>query len=116
MLIVKDFLNGDNLGLKEIVRARTEQNNRHHLPSWGYTDGVCRKSSDPSHDGDDDMLLDGERPRIKRETEEGNIRQVASQRLANWETQQHGEKLISHLAIRAPKGKLKRRGEEFSQT
>jgi hypothetical protein len=27
MLIVKDFLNGDNIGLKEIVRARTEQNN-----------------------------------------------------------------------------------------
>jgi hypothetical protein len=27
MLIVKDFLNGDNLGLKETVRARTEQSN-----------------------------------------------------------------------------------------
>jgi hypothetical protein len=27
MLIIKDFLNGDNIGLKEIVRARTEQNN-----------------------------------------------------------------------------------------
>jgi hypothetical protein len=27
MVIVKDFLSGDNLGLKEIVRARTEQNN-----------------------------------------------------------------------------------------
>jgi hypothetical protein len=27
MLIVKEFLNGDNICLKEIVRARTEQNN-----------------------------------------------------------------------------------------
>ena len=27
MLIIKDFLNGDNLGLKEIVSARIEQNN-----------------------------------------------------------------------------------------
>ena len=27
MLIVKDFLSGNNPGLKEIVRARTEQNN-----------------------------------------------------------------------------------------
>jgi hypothetical protein len=26
MLIVKDFLNGDNIDLKETVRARTEQN------------------------------------------------------------------------------------------
>jgi len=29
MLIVKDFLDGDNFGLKEIVRDRTEQNNPH---------------------------------------------------------------------------------------
>ena len=42
------------------------------------------------------MLLDGERPRIERDTEEGNIRQVASPGLANRETQQNGEKLISH--------------------
>jgi hypothetical protein len=27
MLIVNDLLNGDNLGLKEIVRVRTEQSN-----------------------------------------------------------------------------------------
>ena len=27
MLIVKDFLNGNNFGLKEIVRAQTEQDN-----------------------------------------------------------------------------------------
>jgi hypothetical protein len=27
MLVVKDFLNGNDIGLKEIVRARTEQNN-----------------------------------------------------------------------------------------
>jgi hypothetical protein len=27
MLIVKNFLNGDNIGLKNIVRARTEQKN-----------------------------------------------------------------------------------------
>src|SRR5882757_3284567 len=35
------------------------------------------------------MLLNGERPRIKRDTEEGNIRQVAGPSLANWVTQQH---------------------------
>jgi hypothetical protein len=40
-----------------------------------------------SHDGDDDMLLNGERPRIKRDTEEGVFRQVATPGLANWETQ-----------------------------
>jgi hypothetical protein len=112
MLIIKDFLNGNNLGLKEIVRAQTEQNNLDIiLPSWGYTNGVCRYSSDPSHDSDDDMLLNGERPRIKRDTEEGNIRHVASPCVANWETQQHGEKLISHLATGTSKGKLKHRGE-----
>jgi len=27
MLVVKYFLNGDKIGLKEIVRARTEENN-----------------------------------------------------------------------------------------
>ncbi len=27
MLIVKDFLNGANIGLRKIVRCRTEQNN-----------------------------------------------------------------------------------------
>jgi hypothetical protein len=105
MLIVKDFLNGDNFGLKEIVRVRTEQNNLDIiLPSWGYTNGVCRYSSDPSHDGDDDMLLDGERPWIKRDTEDGNIWHVASPGLANGETQQLREKLISHLATGVPKG------------
>ena len=68
MLIVKDFLNSDNFGLNsETVRARTNPDN---LPSWGYTNGVCRSISDPGHDGDDDMLLDGERPRIKRDTEQ----------------------------------------------
>jgi hypothetical protein len=87
MLIIKDFLNGNNLGLKEIVRAQTEQNNPDIiLPRWGYTNGVCRVRSDPSHDGYDDMLLNGERPRIKRDTEEGNIRYVVSPGLANWET------------------------------
>jgi hypothetical protein len=43
------------------------------------------------------MLLNGERPRIKRDTEEGNIRQVASPGLADWETQQHGGKLSRRI-------------------
>ena len=54
---------------------------------------LFRSRSDPSHDGDDDMFLNGERPRIKWDTEERNIRQVASPGLANWKTQQLGEKL-----------------------
>jgi hypothetical protein len=37
MLIVKDFLNGDNIGLKEIVRARTEQNNPDIICQVGAT-------------------------------------------------------------------------------
>ena len=52
------------------------------------------------------MLLNGERPWIKRDTEEGNIRHVASPGVANWETQQHGENLISHLATGIPKKRL----------
>ena len=114
MLIVKDFLNGDDIGLKEIVRARTEQNNPDIiLPRWGYTNGVCRLSSDPSHGGDDDMLLNGERPWIKRDTEEGNIRHVASPGHANREAQQHGENLTSNLVTGSRKGRLKRRREMF---
>jgi hypothetical protein len=105
MLIVKDFLNDDDICLKEIVRTRTEQNNPDIiLPRWGYTNGVCRWSSDPGHDGDDGMLLNGERPWIKRDTEEGKIRHVASPGLANWETQQLREKLILHLATGVSKG------------
>jgi hypothetical protein len=108
MLIVKDFLNGDDISLKEIVRAWTEQNNPDIiLPRWGYTNGVCRLSSNPRHDGDDDMLLNRERPRIKRDTEEGNIRHVASPGVANWETQQHGKSLISHLVTEIPKRETK---------
>ena len=45
------------------------------------------------------MLLNGERPRIKRDTEDGNIRQVTGAGLANWETQQHGKILISQESI-----------------
>jgi len=37
MLVVKDFLNGDNLGLKEIVRARTEQNDPDIICQVGAT-------------------------------------------------------------------------------
>jgi hypothetical protein len=48
------------------------------------------------------MLLNGERPRIKRDTEEGNVWQVASPSPANWETQQYGENLISQLATGTP--------------
>jgi hypothetical protein len=49
------------------------------------------------------MLLNGKRSRIKRDTEEVNIRHVASPGLANWETQQLGGKLISHLVTGYPK-------------
>jgi hypothetical protein len=37
MLIVKEFLNGDNICLKEIVRARTEQNNPDIIRQVGAT-------------------------------------------------------------------------------
>ena len=37
MLIVKDFLNGDNIVLKENVRARTEQNNSDIICQVGAT-------------------------------------------------------------------------------
>jgi hypothetical protein len=80
MPIVKDLLNGDNIGLKESKSSnRTGQ-------IVGYTNRVRRYISDACHDGDEDMLLNGERPRIKRDTEEGNIGQVASPGVANWET------------------------------
>jgi hypothetical protein len=100
VLIVKDFLNGDNIDLKEIVRARTEKDNPDIICQVGATlTAYAGVISHARHDGDDDMLLNGERPRIKRDTEEGYIRQVASPGLANWETQQHGEKLISQDSI-----------------
>jgi hypothetical protein len=37
VLIVKDFLSGDYVGLKEIVRARTEQNNPDIICQVGAT-------------------------------------------------------------------------------
>jgi hypothetical protein len=37
MLIVKDFLNGDNIVLNEIVRAQTEQNNPDIICQVGAT-------------------------------------------------------------------------------
>ena len=45
------------------------------------------------------MLLDGERPGIKRDTEEGNIWDIASPGLANRETQQQRQMLISQDSI-----------------
>jgi hypothetical protein len=45
------------------------------------------------------MLLNGERPRVKRDTEERNIRHVASPGVANRESQQHGDILISQELI-----------------
>ena len=101
MLIVNDFLSGDNIGLRKFFfRVRTEQNNPDRICQVGVaTNGVCRCSSDPSHYVDNDMLLNGERPGIKRDTEEGNIWQVASPGLANWETQQQRENLNSEDSI-----------------
>ena len=37
MLIIKDFLNGDNLGLKEIVSARIDQDNPDIICQVGAT-------------------------------------------------------------------------------
>jgi hypothetical protein len=37
MLVVKDFLNGDGIVLKKIVRARTEQNNPDIICQVGAT-------------------------------------------------------------------------------
>ena len=37
MLIVKDFLNSNNIGLKEIVRAQTEQKNPDIICQFGAT-------------------------------------------------------------------------------
>jgi len=47
------------------------------------------------------MLLNGERSRIKRDTEEGNIRQVASPGFANGESQHLGDNLSSKDLISA---------------
>jgi hypothetical protein len=77
--------------------------------SWSDTHGVCRSTSNPSHDGDDNMLLNGERPRIKRDAEDGNVRQITSPGFADGEGQQLGDKLSSKDSIqqRGPKNDSK---------
>lgn len=65
----------------------------------GDTHGVCRSSSNPSHDGDKDMLLDVEWPRIKRDAKDGNVRQITSPSLAHRESQHQGDNLSSKDSI-----------------
>jgi len=57
------------------------------------------------------MLLNGEWPRIKRDNEEGNIRQVTCPGLANWESTAWGNTYLAgfDLAAVTPKGRRKRR-------
>ena len=79
------------------MRARTEQNNPDIICQAGAT--LTAYADLFPTPGDGDMLLNGERPRIKWDTEEGNIGQVASPGVANWETYQHREILISQDSI-----------------
>lgn len=69
------------------------------MSTWGDTHGICRCSSDTGHDGDDDVLFNGEWPRIKRDAKEGNIREVTSPGLANGETQYLGDNLFAQESI-----------------
>jgi hypothetical protein len=52
--------------------------------------GICWSTPGAGHDDDDDVLFNGERPRIERDTEKGNIRQITSPQLADRETEQLG--------------------------
>ena len=64
------------------------------------THGVCRYTPDASHDDDDHVLFNGERPRVERDTEKGNIREITSPQLADRETEQQGYNLfIAHDLI-----------------
>lgn len=79
----------------------------------GDTHGICRYSSDTGHDGDDDMLFNGERSRIKRDAKDGNIRQVTSPGFANRETQYLGDNLSAQESIQQ-RGVQKMGGREIA--
>lgn len=57
------------------------------------TYGVCGYSPDARHDGDDDVFFDSEWSRIKRDTKDGNIRDVTGPQLAHGERQKEGDDL-----------------------
>jgi hypothetical protein len=46
---------------------------------------------------DDDLLFDGEWPRVVRDTKEGNVRQVTHTQFADWERQQVEGNLLCRL-------------------
>ena len=94
MLIVEHFLNGKNVCLKEVVRTGKEKNSTIKNSKLGNTHGESRRSSHIDHGGDDDVLFNGEWPRVKCNSKHGNIRQVTSPGFANGETQHHGNGLF----------------------
>ena len=57
------------------------------------THGVCWCGPDARHDGDDDVLFDSERSRIKRDTKEGNLRHVTSPQLSHEKRQKERDEL-----------------------
>jgi hypothetical protein len=59
------------------------------------TYGVCRPGPNPSHDGNKDMLFNVEWPRIKRDPEDGNVRQITTPSFADGERQHQGNNLSS---------------------
>lgn len=61
----------------------------------GDTHGVCTRGSDASHDGDDDVLFNGERPRVEREAKNGNIWEITSPGFANGKSQHLGDNLFA---------------------
>ena len=86
MLVIKDFLNGDNVCLKNVVRAWTEQNSADMICQVGTTHTICGGLCDTSHDSDDDVLFNGKGPRVNKDAKEGNIWHVSGPGFANRET------------------------------
>ena len=85
MLIVENSLDGNDVGLNKICMRMSIQ--------WSYTHGVCWSIPDVRHDGNYDVLFDGEWSRIKRDTKEGNFRHVTSPQIAHGERQKDGNEL-----------------------
>jgi hypothetical protein len=83
--VVENPLDGNDVGLNKIgVRVSTQ---------WSYTHGVCCVIPDATHDGDYDVLFDGEWSRIKRDTKEGNFWHVTSPQIAHGERQKERNEL-----------------------
>ena len=84
-LIVENSLDGNDVGLNKIgVRVSTQ---------WSYTHGVWYVTPDARHDGDYDVLFDGEWSRIKRDTKEGNFWHVTSPQMTHGQRQKEGDEL-----------------------